>query len=95
MTNAIEWYLEEGLYLYLFTWPICVLGTIAFYIALLLFALKNRIPAIISASPEKEKKNAEKMNPEQALRVLKDKLDFGMITEEEYQAQRAEIISKL
>ena len=93
--NAIEWYLEEGLYLYLFTWHIGVLGTIAFYIALLLFALKNRIPAIISASPEKEKKNAEKMNPEQALRVLKDKLDFGMITEEEYQAQRAEIISKL
>lgn len=93
--NAIEWYLEDGLYLYLFTWTIGVLGTIAFYIAILLFALKNRIPAIISTLPEKEKKNAEKMNPEQALRVLKDKLDFGMITEEEYQAQRAEIISKL
>ena len=35
------------------------------------------------------------MNPEQALKLLKDKLDLGMITEEEYQAQRAEIISKL
>ena len=42
-----------------------------------------------------EKKIAEKLSPEQALRLLNDKLDFGMITEEEYQAQRNEIISKL
>lgn len=70
-----------------------LLGTITFYIALLLFGLNNRIPALLSTSPEKEPSG--KADPEQALRLLKDKLDFGMITEEEYQAQRAEIISKL
>ena len=35
------------------------------------------------------------MTPEQSLRLLNDKLELGMITEEEYQAQRADIISKL
>ena len=46
-------------------------------------------------SPEEEKKNAKKMDPEQALIILKDKFELGMITEEEYQTQRAKIISKL
>ena len=93
--KSIEWYLKEELYLYLFTRPISILGTIALYVSLLLFGLKNRIPAIISVSPEKEKKNAEKMSPEQALRLLNDKLELGMITKEEYQSQRAEIINNL
>lgn len=70
-----------------------IIGYVSFYVALLLFVTNNWIPAIIAVS---EKKNdSESINPEQALRALKDKLDFGMITEEEYQAQRAEIISKL
>ncbi len=94
LTN-ISRYIENEMYLYLFTFPIGYIGTIALYIALLLFGLNNRIPAIISVSPEQEKKRAEKMTPEQSLRFLKDKLDLGMITEEEYQTQRAEIISKL
>ncbi len=94
LTN-ISWYIEDEMYLYLFTSPIGYIGTIALYIALLLFGLNNRIPALVSVSPEQEKKRAEKMTPEQSLRFLKDKLDLGMITEEEYQTQRAEIISKL
>lgn len=93
--QAISWYLEKELYLYLFTWPISILGTITFYVSLLLFGLKKTIPAILSVSSEKENTNVEKMSPEQALRLLKDKLDLGMISEEEYQTQRAEIISKL
>ncbi len=93
--NSIEWYIEDEVYLYLFTWPVGIVGAILFYVAILLFGLNNRIPSIIAISPEKEKKNAEKMSPEQSLRLLKDKLELGMITEEEYQAQRAEIISKL
>lgn len=83
-------YIEDGLYLYLFTWPLAIIGSIALYMALLFFSLNNKMPVAI-----KKEKNTEKMNPEQALRVLKDKLDFGTITEEEYQAKRAEIISKL
>ena len=83
------------MYLYLFTSPMSVIGSSTLYIALLLFALKNKIPSVLALSPEKEKARAEKMNPEQTLKLLKDKLDLDMITEEEYQAQRADIISKL
>lgn len=54
---------------------------------------KNKIPAIIYETPEK--KNTEIRSPEQALKLLKEKFELGMITEEEYQEQRAEIISKL
>lgn len=93
--QALDFYLEEGLYLYLFTWPIGIIGAICIYVALFLFCTKNKIPTILKISPEKEQKNSEKMSPEQALRTLKDKLELGMITEEEYQTQRAEIISKL
>lgn len=91
----ISYYLRSELYIYLITSPCSILGTISFYISLFLFAMNNRIPAVLTPSPEQEKKSSEKMSPEQSLRLLKDKLDFGMITEEEYQAQRAEIISKL
>ena len=93
--NSMDWYIENEMYLYLFTDPMGIIGTAALYIALLLFGLNNRIPALVSLSPEKERQKTEKMTPEQSLRFLKDKLDLGMITEEEYQAQRAEIISKL
>lgn len=89
------YYLISEQYIYLITSHCSVLGTILFYISLFLFAMNNRIPAILAPSPEQEKKNVEKMSPEQTLRLLKDKLDFGMITEEEYQEQRADIISKL
>ena len=75
------------MYLCLFTEP---LGKIALYIALLLFGLNNKIPAILSPSSE-----TEITNPEQALELLKDKLDLNMITKEEYKTKRAEIISKL
>lgn len=86
----ISWYIDTKLYA--FTIPACILGKITFYVALLLFGLQDRNLYI---SPEKEKKKLERMKPEQALKYLKDKLDLGMITEEEYQAQRADIISKL
>ncbi len=93
--STFELYARWGYTLYLFTQPVSIIASVTFNIALLLFGLKNRIPAILAVSPEKEKKNAEKMTPEQSLRLLKDKLDLGMITEEEYKAQRTEIINNL
>lgn len=88
--GCISHYINDGLYLYLFTWPLAIIGSVALYIALLLFCLNNKMPVAI-----KKEKNTEKMTPEQSLRYLKEKLELGLITEEEYQAQRAEIISKL
>lgn len=81
--------------LYSVSFLLCIIGTILLYLALLLFGLKNRIPPIISPSSEEEKARVKKMRPEQALEILKDKLDLGIITEDEYKTQRAEIIEKL
>lgn len=90
LIQNLDFYLEYELYLYLFTSPFAIFGTTAFYVSLLLFGLKNRIPAICSVSSKKEN-----MSPEQTLKLLKDKLDLGIITEEEYAEQRAEVIKNL
>ena len=77
---------------------------IAFFVALLLFGLKYQIPTIwvlLSETKENNRKEkirklqVDKLTPEQALNLLKEKLNLGIITEEEYQSQRSEIISKL
>ena len=81
--DTITWYVEHYMFLYLFTKPMATIGFVSLFIALLLFVLNNKILPILTVSPE------------QALRLLKDKLDLGMITEEEYQAKRKEIISNL
>ena len=83
-------YISDGVYLYLFTWPLSIIGFSALYIAILLFVLKNNI-----SSTKKKEESTEKMSIEQSLRYLKEKLDLDMITEEEYKAKRAEIINKL
>ena len=71
------------------------IGKLSLLTALIVFILKNRIPAVVFTFPNKGKQRVEEMSPEKALMLLKDKLDLGIITEEEYQAQRAEIINKL
>lgn len=53
--------------------------------------MRYKIPAI-SSQIQRRKKD---ISPEQELRVLKNKLERGILTDEEYQTQRAEIISKL
>ena len=90
--NAVTWYIEVSRYLYLFTHLIGIIGFTSLFISLIIFILNNKVPAVFSKI-ENDKFND--MDYEQALIVLKSKLDSGMITEEEYQAQRAEIISKL
>ena len=84
----ISEYGSERYIVYIIGYFCGITGRIVLYLALLLFGLNNRINSIIPVSPKK-------MNPEKELRILKNKLDSGMITEEEYQIQRAKIISKL
>lgn len=93
--SSSHYYIEKSMWMYLFVIPMRIFGTSAFCIAMLLFALKNRIPYLLALSPEKEKAKVGKMRPEQALELLNYKLEANMITEEDYQAQRADIISKL
>lgn len=95
LLRSMSWYMTSGRYLNLFVTPIRIIGNIALYVSLLVFSLHNRVPAILLVSAEKEKKITEKMLPEQALRVLQEKHELGLISDEEYQEQRAEIISNL
>ena len=76
-----------------FSYILGFIGSSALYVALLIFASKNNIPSILS--PTNNEVSAEDMSPEQALKLLQCKHDLNIITEEEYQAQRAKIISKL
>ena len=72
------------------------------YVSLGLFYIKHKMPALSSSLPPKAQepesvysKNDIPASPEQELAELKNKLILNTITEEEYNAQRAEIISKL
>ena len=84
-------FLDTGWVLSLFTTIISISASITFNIALLLFGLKNIIPSTLTVSTHP--KNG--VSPEKSLKLLKNKLDLGIITEEEYQSQRAEIIKNL
>lgn len=76
-----------------FSYILGFIGSSALYVALLIFASENNIPSVLS--PKNNEVSAEDMSPEQALKLLQCKHDLNIITEEEYQAQRAKIISKL
>lgn len=54
LSVTIQHRIEYSRYLYLFTSPMRIVGSSLLYIALLLFGLKNKIPSVISLSPEKE-----------------------------------------
>ena len=70
-----------------------ILGEISFALTLILLSWKNGIP-------DKTKKTATiqasaTMSPEKALLRIKSDFEYGLITEEEYQQKRSEIIRNL
>ena len=67
------------------------IALITLSIALLLFGLKNTAPSVLSI----EKQDLNTLRPEQALKLLKDKFELGLITAEEYTTQRSHIIDSL
>ena len=93
LVTEVSRYIEKGYYIYLLSDFMWIIGYISLYTALLFFCVKYRIPTILSVSSKK--KSDENMSSEQALNNLKDELEDGLITEEEYQAHRMDIISKL
>lgn len=66
-------------------------GNLLFVILLLCFELKINIPAIMPAV----KKIDPDAQPEKMLKILKDRAELGLITEEKYQAEKSEIINSL
>ena len=92
--SSFPLFVSYGMPIYIVTGLASIIANLALNSALLVFGLTNRIPNVISMYSRKKEKS-EKLNPERALRALNDKLELGLITEEEYKAQRAEIISKL
>lgn len=78
--------------MYICTEHLLYIGDIALYIAFLIFGANNRIPAIWKS---KKRVNRTDFDYEKELLGLKDSLDIGIITQEEYDARCTEIIDKL
>lgn len=93
--TSIDYYLRTKQYLYLVTNPAYFIAEITLGLALFIFALKNDIPAVIKKSVSKNIADTAVTLTEQELKFLNDRRNAGFITEEEYTAQRAEIISRL
>lgn len=90
----IPYYMEEELYFCLFTAPCYYIGEALFLVVLWLFVTKNELPRFYNKNGL-PRNNPKEITPEMQLIALKDKLELGIINEEEYKAQRADIISKL
>lgn len=90
----VSWYMEDDIYLFAISTIIGFIGQVSLYAAMLIFGVHNTLStmAINEATNISDLKVEE---PEQELRLLKEKFDLGVITEEDYRLQRAEIISKL
>ena len=86
--SAYSYYTEHNFHLYVWTdaGNALTLDLLGYW--LLLFGLKK------TASPKK-KKNEEPLDTEEALRLLQEKLELGIIDNVEYQLQRADIIAKI
>ena len=83
----------DSRYLFVFFNFMSFFSSFAFPIALLLFVLGNKFVPIINFT--KKEKRIEDLTPEKALNLLNEKKELGVISEEEYQAKRIEIIEKL
>lgn len=91
LINAIIIHSQNDTPLYIYQGFVGNISGIAFS-AMILFGLlpEKSFGNSVSSVP-----NVSSLNADKALELLNDKLDLGIITEEEYQVQRAEIISKL
>jgi hypothetical protein len=80
-------------------------GAITFLVALLIFAMKNRIPTLVGQEIEEpiEAKIQDKIvnysfyskDPEKALITLRYRYDMGELTSEQYIIEREKIINQL
>ena len=93
-------HLSHGSWLFLLSLPCEWAGITGFYTLFILFCLNSGVADFKPSSKPQKKAQAlsqpaMELSPEQQLKALKEKADLGIITQEEYQAQRAQIISKL
>ena len=94
-TSFIEYCIKKEQYLYITSELSIPLGTFLLLVALLLFVLRNRVVPIFTHQHKKQLKKISKMTPEHALKALKENFELGIISEEEYQNRRTEILEKL
>ena len=88
-------YFVSSRWLYLFSFLFGSLGNIGLSLALLLFSLKTKIPVVITEQKKISTQNSSIDTAEYNLKDLQNKLDFGMISEQEYEEARKEIIKNL
>ena len=87
---SISSFINEELYLFLITVPSYNIGAILYTVVLWLVTQKQGISSFSLNS-----KAPKKITPEMQLTSLKEKFELGIITEEEYKAQRMEILNKI
>lgn len=88
----LEFLVADGEFFTIFAMYAFFVALILLHLAILFFVSKYRIPVLTSSSKTTLSASS---SPEKVLISLNHKLELGLISEEEYQAQRAEIISKL
>ena len=94
--SELEYSTENVLFILRLVVPmvICLVGEAILCVALILLISKNKIPKVVSFSMQ-EKKEVQHIDPEQALRKLKNDRDLGIISEEDYQKKRSDIVRRL
>ena len=75
--------------------PILGIGLLPFFVALLLLGINYRTLPKLGQILNYGSVAAMPLTPEQLLMQLNEQRDSGMISEEAYQAQRADIIRRL
>lgn len=90
VSNA-SFYIEYGLFFGPVMTLLSVFGSSALYVALFIFGIANGAPR----KGQTADATINALSPAQALSLLDDKLELGIITEDEYISKREEIIGNL
>ena len=93
--EALEIYLDYGLYTNMLTWPLSTLAVNLLYIGLILLGLTDSTPQVNAIAADGSAADLNGLPPEQALKALDKQYEMGVITFEEYKAKRLEIIQKI
>ena len=98
--TVLSFYLDASMGLFFFTKLATILGFTVFYIALLVIVIKYKrshasLEDFYALGDLAPKTVPKELTPEEELRFLKEKLSRGMISEQEYQEKRIEVLKRL
>ncbi len=87
------YFIEEGMEFFIFTYFAYVASSVLLYITLLLFGMKYNVPSLMGKN--RAPKDIKLDYIEEELKILNEKLELGIISQEEYQARKMNILDRL